>query len=95
MREIDGSFKKMNEKIILDNMLKRIADLLNRKREIENRIALAVKDGKRGNLLMTLPEINMYSDAVIISEINDISRFPAKEKFASYFGLVPRQALLC
>ena len=61
------------------------------KNEIENRIALAVKDDKRVNLLMTIPGINVYSAAVIISEIDDISRFPTKEKFASYAGLVPRQ----
>jgi len=93
MREIEGSFKKMieNERIIMDDMLKRIADLLNREREIENRIALAVKDDKRINLLMTIPGINVYSAAVIISEIDDISRFPTKENFASYAGLVPRQ----
>jgi len=93
MREIEGSFKNMieNERIIMDDMLKRIADLLNREREIENRIALAVKDDKRINLLMTIPGINVYSAAVIISEIDDISRFPTKENFASYAGLVPRQ----
>ena len=33
----------------------------------------------------------MYSAAVIISEIDDISRFSSKEKFASYAGLVPKQ----
>ena len=82
MREIELSFNKMNEneKIIMDDMLKRIADLLNREREIENRIALAVKEDKRVNLLMTIPGINVYSAAVIISEIDDISRFPTKER---------------
>jgi len=93
MREIEESLPEMNEneKIIMDDMLKRIADLLNREREIENRIALAVKDDKRVNILMTIPGINVYSAAVIISEIDDISRFQTKEKFASYAGLVPRQ----
>ena len=40
---------------------------------------------------MTIPGINLYSAAVIISEIDDISRFKSKEKLASYSGLVPRQ----
>ncbi len=58
---------------------------------MENRIALAVKDYNRVKLLMTIPGINVYSAAVIISEIDDISRFKSKEKFASYAGIVPRQ----
>jgi len=41
--------------------------------------------------IMTIPGINVYSAAVIISEIDDISRFATKEKLASYTGLVPRQ----
>ena len=45
----------------------------------------------RVKLLLTIPGINVYSAAVIISEIDDISRFSSKEKFASYAGLVPRQ----
>ena len=72
-------------------MLKRASDLIDREREMENRIALAVRDDKMVKLLMTIPGINVYSAAVIISEIDDISRFKSKEKFASYAGLVPRQ----
>jgi len=43
------------------------------------------------NLLMTIPGIILYSSVVIISEIDDISKFPAKEKCVSYADLVPRQ----
>ncbi|MGC8562673.1 MAG: IS110 family transposase [Thermoplasmata archaeon] len=93
MREIEGSFPKLkgNEKIVMEDMLKRLSDLFDREREMENRIALAVKDDHRIKLLMTIPGINVYSAAVVISEIDDISRFKSKEKFASYAGLVPRQ----
>ncbi len=72
-------------------MLKRLVDLFDREKEMENRIALAVKDDNRVNLLMTILGINVYSAAVIISEIDDISRFKSKERLASYSGLVPRQ----
>ena len=75
----------------MEDMLKRLSDLFNREREMENRIALAVRDDHRVKLLMTIPGINVYSAAVIISEIDDISRFSSKEKFASYAGLVPKQ----
>jgi len=87
------SFPKLkeNEKIVMEDMLKRLVDLFDRENEMENRIALAVKDDNRVKLLMTIPGINVYSAAVVISEIDDISRFKSKEKFASYAGLVPRQ----
>ena len=93
MREIEGSFPKLkeNERIVMEDMLKRLSDLFDRENEMENRIALAVKDDHRVKLLMTIPGINVYSAAVIISEIDDISRFKSKEKLASYSGLVPRQ----
>lgn len=92
-REIEESFPKLkeNKRIVMEDMLKRLADLIDREREMENRIALAVKNDQRIKLLMTIPGINVYSAAVIISEIGDISRFKSKEKFASYAGLVPRQ----
>jgi transposase len=55
---------------------------------------MAINDN-RVKLLMTVPGVNLYSAAVIISEIDDISRFSSKEKFASYCGLVPRQNQYC
>ena len=93
LREIEKSFPKLkeNKKIVMEDMLKRLSDLFDREREMENRMALAVKDDHRVKLLMTIPGINVYSAAVIISEIDDISRFSSKEKFASYAGLVPKQ----
>ena len=93
MREIEGSLPKLkeNERIVMEDMLKRLSDLFDRENEMENRIALAVKDDSRVKLLMTIPGINVYSAAVIISEKDDISRFKSKEKFSSYAGLVPKQ----
>ena len=93
MREIEGSFPKLkeDEKIVMEDMLKRLSGLIDREREMENRIALPVKDDHRVKLLMAIPGINVYSAPVVISEIDDISRFSSKEKFASYAGLVPKQ----
>ena len=42
-------------------------------------------------LPMTIPGINVYSASAILSEIDDLTRFPTKEKLAAYAGLVPRQ----
>ena len=75
----------------MEDMLERLSDLFKRERDVENHIALTVKDNDQVKLLMTIPGINVYSAAAIISEIDDISRFKSKEKFASYSGLVPRQ----
>ena len=59
MREMEESFPKLkeNEKIVMEDMLKRLADLFDR--EMENRIALAVRDDHRVKLLMTIPGINV------------------------------------
>ena len=38
---------------------------------------------------MTIPGINFYTAAGILSEIGTINRFDNKLKFASYTGLTP------
>lgn len=48
----------------------------------------SVKDTDIG-LLKTIPGIGDFIAFLIKSEIDDISRFPSKEKLASYAGLVP------
>ena len=42
-------------------------------------------------LLLTIPGINGYLASAILSETDDLTRFPTKEKLAAYAGLVPRQ----
>jgi transposase len=46
------------------------------------------KDNDIG-LLKTIPGVGDFIAFLIKSEIDDISRFPSKEKLASYAGLVP------
>ena len=48
-------------------------------------------ENRKDTKIPTTPGINVYSAAVIVSEIDDISRFGSKEKFAAYAGMVPRQ----
>ena len=93
LREIEELSSRLSssERIVMEDMLMRVSDIIDRERKIEDQIALAVKDNNEVKLLMTIPGINIYSAAAIISEIDDISRFSSKEKFASYAGLVPRQ----
>ena len=40
---------------------------------------------------MTIPGINFYTAAGILSEVGTINRFLNKEKFASYIGLIPSE----
>ncbi|MCL5783588.1 MAG: IS110 family transposase [Candidatus Thermoplasmatota archaeon] len=50
-----------------------------------------MKDNEDLKLFMILPQINVYSAALIMAEIGDVSRFGTKEKLAPHAGLVPRQ----
>ena len=90
-REIEESFPKLkeNEKIVMEDMLKRLSDLFGREREMENRIALAVKDDQRIKLLMTIPGIDYYLASLLSSYIGDVTRFPNADKLASFFGVIP------
>ena len=63
-----------------------------RKQMVEDEIAKASCNNERMKLLLTIPGINVYFAAAIISEIDDIRRFNNKEKLASYAGLVRRQS---
>ena len=60
-------------------------------KEIEEEISLASSNNDNIKLLMTIPGINFYTAAGIVSEIETINRFPNKERFASYTGLIPSE----
>ena len=93
IREIEKRSGKLSEsdRYILSDMLFRVSNLKDRASMIEDEISRKCENNKDVSLLMTIPGINVYSAAAIISEIDDISRFSSKEKLASYAGLVPRQ----
>jgi len=91
--EIDKVSKILSEsdRFILSSILDRIASLFHQERSVEDQISRMVLNNRNVARIMTIPGINVYSAAVVISEIDDISRFATKEKLASYAGLVPRQ----
>ena len=93
-RKIEEAISRMTaaESIVMSDMLDRIIELNRRKQMIEDEIARISKNNEEVKLLMTIPGINVYSAAAIMSEIDDIHRFGSKEKLASYAGLVPRQS---
>jgi transposase len=91
--EIERESSKLShaDRIILTDMLHRIADLKKRASGIEDEMSRIGTEKKDVNLIMTIPGINIYSAIAIISEIDDINRFPDKEHLSSYAGLTPRQ----
>jgi len=73
-------------------MSERIIEL-NKKKMIGDEIAKISSDNEDVKILMTIPGINVYSAAAIMSEIDDISRFPSKEKLASYAVIVQAESI--
>ena len=79
------------QRFVLSDLLDQITYLTKKESTVEDEISRSVINDRNVKLLMTIPGINIYSSAAIMSEIDDISRFHSKEKLASYAGLVPRQ----
>ena len=93
LSELSKSMERFgySEKIVINDMLKRIIDIKERSERIENKMAKIGKDREDVKKLMAIPGINIYIATGIIGEIGDIHRFRNKESLASYAGLVPRQ----
>ena len=93
LKEIDGYYNNLNysDRIVLRSLLNDISFIKNREREIETQISSISDKGNDIKLLMTIPGINFYTAAGILSEIGTINRFLNKEKFASYTGLIPSE----
>ena len=79
------------DRFVMSHMLESVVDLKHEENEVEDEIARSCEQRKDMKIVMTIPGINVYSAAAIMSEIDDIRRFSSKEKLASYAGLVPRQ----
>ena len=94
LRKIEEAASKLTvaENIVMSDLLASVLELNRRKEMVEDEIAKAAGNNKGVKLLMTIPGINVYSAAAIMSEIDNISRFSSKKKLASYAGLVPRQS---
>lgn len=74
----------------------RLDEMLGLLGEIKTRIAASdavvrriVKEDARCGLLKSIPGIGDFFSALIVAEVDDISRFPSAGRFVSYMGLVP------
>ncbi|OWP57170.1 MAG: hypothetical protein B2I17_01985 [Thermoplasmatales archaeon B_DKE] len=93
LRETESSsqrFRASNSAVLTD-MTKRVSEIRNHESIMEDGISRIASDRNDFALQVTIPGVHVYSAAAILAEIDDISRFPSKEKLAVYAGLVPRQ----
>ena len=93
LKEIENSYSNLNysDRIVLRSLLSDISSIKEREREIETEISIISNNSDDIKLLMTIPGINFYTAAGIVSEIGTINRFENKLKFASYTGLIPSE----
>ena len=83
LREIEGNYSNLSysDKIVLRSLLNDISFIREREREIEAEISSISANSNDIKLLMTIPGINFYTAAGILSEIGTINRFENKLKF--------------
>ena len=93
LKEIENSYSNLNysDRIVLRSLLSDISSIKEREIEIETEISSITSNSDDIKLLMTIPGINFYTAAGILSEIGTINRFLNKERFASYTGLIPKE----
>ena len=93
MKEIENNYNNLNysDRIVLRSLLSDISSIKEREKEIEAEMSIISNNSDDIKLLMTIPGINFYIAAEILSEIGTINRFENKLKFASYTGLIPSE----
>ena len=91
LKEIENNYNNLNysDKIVLRSLLNDISYIKDMEKEIETEISSISYNSNDTKLLMTIPGVNFYTAAGILSEIGTINRFDNKLKFASYTGLIP------
>jgi transposase len=77
------------DRLMLDNHLKHIESLNEQISLVTNEIAKHAVNDDRIELLMSMPGIDYYTAMVIVTEIDDISRFQDARKLVAWCGLAP------
>ena len=77
LREIENNYNNLNysDRIVLRSLLGDISFIKEREKEIETEISSIANNSDDIKLLMTIPGINFYTAAGILSEIGTINRF--------------------
>jgi transposase len=74
---------------MLDDYLGLIDGLNERIKSVNQVIRTWAKDDPQAQLLISMPGIGIYSEAVIVADIGDIKRFDSPKQLCSYAGLAP------
>jgi transposase len=75
--------------LMLDNYLSLIDTLNERIKSVNQIIRSWVKNDPRTKILTSMPGVGIYSAAVVMAEIGEISRFIGPKQLCSFAGLVP------
>jgi len=75
--------------LLLQMSARRILELKNHIKSLDECIAEMTKSLPEIALLQTIPGIGAVTAGTIVAEVGDIRRFPTKEKFVGYCGLYP------
>jgi transposase len=78
------------EHFMLHNALDLLEQIEVRVTEVDEQLLQQARVSESAKLLMTIPGIDVTVAIGLLAAIDDIQRFPAPQKLASYFGLVPR-----
>jgi transposase len=70
---------------------KEIRELEGKIRMVEHQLEALAQTLPAVERLRTVPGIRLLSSTALIAVVGDPSRFPSGRRFASYFGLVPRE----
>ena len=77
LMEIESNYSNLNyyDRVVLRSLLNDISFIKNREREMGTEISSISDNSNDIKLLMTIPGINFYAAACILSEIGSINRF--------------------
>jgi transposase len=75
--------------LLLDNYLQLVDSLGERLKPVDKALRAWAKADPRASLLTTMPGVGVYTAAVIVAEIGDVTRFPGPKQLCSFAGLVP------
>ena len=74
----------------LEEMVRMIRHLLDQQKILEDRLKELAKEDKRIEQLKTVPGVGDLVSLMVVSIVDDISRFKNSREFSSYLGLVPK-----
>jgi len=96
----DNFFKEVGQKITkientyirssLEEMLEVIRRLVEQQKILEGRLKEVAKTDERIERLKTIPGVGDMVSLMVVSVVDDISRFKNSREFSSYLGLVPK-----